>query len=224
MSSLRQTSDGGVSPDQLPEIGTESVWIEVDNPDGEPIESVIDDEYPFEQREYRGTVYYREVIPSVNIETDPDTYNFRYRSGSGLFIIEGDIPGIKARKIFAELNDSLSELSANKLLSISSTRLGEWSFLFRGSDIPQYVAEDIYGNEVPDEELAELSDEEIAHNYILNRGRAVFYCEGERVNVSYERGILNFTDNVSPEAREWVIQQFEKHVVHGDVLDELNRE
>jgi hypothetical protein len=222
MSTLRQTSDGSVPPSQLPEVGTESVWLEIDNPEGTPVEPLIDD-YPYEQREYTGTIFYREIKPSIDIRPDPEEFEFRYRAGSGLFIIEGEIKGVKSRKIFTELNQSVSDLGVGELSPISSKRLGEWSFIFSGTSTPQRVVEDIYGNEVDPDELEDLSRKEIANNFNLNRGRVVFYYEpnDEHINVSYEDGVLNFTQQVSIEGREFVLEKFEKHVVNGDIIEEL---
>ena len=49
----------------------------------------------------------------------------------------------------------------------------------------------------------------------------VFYHEGERINVSYDSGILNFKDSVSSEEKEYVLQLFEKYVVAGAVLEQF---
>lgn len=221
MSSLRQASNGGVLPERLSTLSTDSVWLELSDPEGEPVEKKIEGDYPFDQRKYSGTVFYQENF-DVSVDLSPESYPFRYRSGSGLFIIEGDIPAVKIREIFAELNSRLVELSDDQLISVGSTRLGEWSFVFASRDWPQIVPTDVYGEEVSIEELEDLSKREIAHNYSLDRARVVFYYDGERINVSYEDGILNFLDDTSSEGREYVIQQFEKYVVAGQILEEIS--
>lgn len=224
MSTLRQTSDGSVSPTQLPEVGTDSVWLEIDNPEGTPVEPIIED-YPYEQREYTGTVYYREVIPSMDIQTEPEEFDFRYRDGSGLFIIEGEIKGVKSRKIFTELNESIKNITGQRLKFINTSRKGEWSFVYSGSDRPHLVANDIKGEEVPDDIYEELSPAEMANKFNLESANVVFYCgeNDEHVNVSYQNGLLNFTEDVSPEGREEVIQLYEKYAVYGDILDDIKQ-
>jgi len=221
MDSIRQADQGRIRPDDRDLLESESISIEFDDPEGICINSKLEQTYPFnEQLEFSGTIEYQKQTSISVLQPDPEEYEFTYRTGSRLFILEGEMPDTKARSIIKELDDRLESSSNDKLRFVDSNREGLWSFILTATDRTQIVAKDGL-DEVGLDELEDKSLEEIARRYLVDRARLVFYYQDERINVSYEDGRLNFRDSVSSDGKEYVIQLFEKYVVNGDRVEEL---
>lgn len=220
MDSIRRANRGNIGRQDISEISSESVRVEID-PEDATIEPIVED-YPYShQTEYTGTVYYQESSPIPSLSPDEEAISFRYREESGLFILQGEIDETKSRAILQKLNTRLEDEADDVLMSVSYGRVNLWSFIFSARTQTQIVARDERGSELSDDEIADLSQRELAKDYSLDHARAVFYHEGERINVSYNSGILNFTDSVSSEGKEYVLQLFEKYVVGGAVLEQF---
>ncbi|WP_152420573.1 hypothetical protein [Halorubrum tebenquichense] len=218
MSSLRQLADDDIKADSLLEASGEIVSIEVDDLEGITVESVIS-EYPYDQKKYEGVVTYEEPVPGNRFTIDPEIYDFEYRDGSGLLIIDSDISGMTSRTVFREINKELS-VDVGRFNRPQTHRLGTWSFVFASRSQPKIIARDFEEQKVNWDEIRNLTQREIAYEYTLDRADLVFYYEDTRIEVGYENGRLNFTKS-TPEGREYVIQLFEKYAVAGDVIESL---
>lgn len=220
MDSIRRANRGNIGRQDISEISSDSVRVEID-PDEGTIEPIIED-YPYRnQTEYQGTVYYQESSPISALSPDEEELSFQYREESGLFILQGEIDETKSRAILQSINKRLEDEADDVLMSVSYGRINLWSFIFSAQTQPQIVVRDERGNEISEEEIANLSQSELVQEYSLDRARAVFYHDGERINVSYDSGILNFTESVSGEGKEYVLQIFEKYVVAGYFLGQF---
>lgn len=220
MDSIRRANRGNIGRQDISAISSDSVRVEID-PEERTIEPIIEG-YPYRnQNEYQGTVYYQENSPISALSPDEEELSFRYREESGLFILQGEIDETKSRAILQSINKRLEDEADDVLMSVSYGRINLWSFIFSAQTQPQIIVRDESGNEVSEEEIADLTRSELVEDYSLDRARAVFYHEGERINVSYESGILNFTDSVSEEGKEYVLQTFEKYVVAGGILEQF---
>lgn len=220
MDSIQRANQGNIRPQDISGISTESVRVELD-PDGECVDAVIDN-YPYtNQTEYSGSIYYQESSPIPELAPDEEEIEFRYRQESGLLILHGQIDETKSRAIVHHLNQTLAESTNDVFMSVSFGRLNLWSFIFHAENQPQLVVRDGFDNECSNEEISDLSRNELVKEFSLDRATAVFYNNGERINVSYDSGILNFTESVSENGKEYVLQLFERYVVHGDLLEEF---
>lgn len=220
MDSIRRANRGNIGQQDISEISSESVRVEID-PEHEVVEPIVEDyPYPY-QTKHKGTVYYQESSPIPSLSPDEEPVSFRYREESGLFILQGEIDETKSRAILQRINTRLEDETDDVLMSVSHGRVNLWSFIFSARTQTQLVVRDGGGNELSDDEIAHLSQRELAQDYSLDQARAVFYHQGERINVSYDSGILNFIDSVSSDGKEYVLQLFEKYVVAGGVLDQF---
>ena len=219
MDSIRRANRGNIGRQDISEISSKSVRVEIDSEEA-TIEPIVED-YPYSQTQFTGTIYYQESSPIPSLSPDEEAISFRYREESGLFILEGEIDETKSRAILQKLNTRLGDEADDVLMSVSYGRVNLWSFIFSARTQTQIVARDARGSELSDDEIADLSQRELAKDYSLDQARAVFYHEGERINVSYDSGILNFTDSVSSEGKEYVLQLFEMYVVGGAVLEQF---
>lgn len=218
MSSLRQLTNDGSIPHSLLEASGEIVQIDFDPSDGVPVESRIDD-YPFDQEKYSGSVTYKEPVPEDLFSIEPEEYDFEYRDGSGLLIIDSDISGTTSRTIFKEINEQIGS-DTGRFHRPETYRVGLWSFVFSSIGSPKFTAKNIYEEEVDWKQLQDLSQEEVSQDYTLDWADLVFKHNDERISVSYENGRLNFQDG-SPKGKEYVIQLFEKFAIAGNALDKL---
>ncbi|MFA9501544.1 hypothetical protein ACERIM_02060 [Natrinema sp. H-ect1] len=220
MDSIRRANRGNIGRQDISEISSESVRVEID-PEGETADPIVED-YPYSyQTEYTGTVYYQESSPIPSLSPNEEAISFRYREESGLFILQGKIDETKSRAILQSLNKRLEDEADDVLMSVSYGRVNLWSFICSARTQTQIVVRDESGNKLSDEDIAHLSQRELAQDYSLDQARAVFYHQGERINVSYDSGILNFVDSVSSDGKEYVLQLFEKYVVAGAVLEQF---
>ena len=214
MSSLRQLAHDDLKADSLLEASGEIVSIEFEDLNGQNVEPLIPN-YPYEQKNYKGTVTYEEPVPGNVFTVEPEKYDFEYRDGSGLLIIDSDISGITSRTIFREINKELS-VDVGRFNRPQTHRLGTWSFAFSSKDQPKIIARNFDEEKVEWDKIRDLSQREIAYEYILDRADLVFYYENNRIEVGYENGRLNFTKS-TPIGREYVIQLFEKHAISGEI-------
>lgn len=220
MDSIRRANRGNIGRQDISEISSESVRVEID-PDGETVDPVVED-YPYPYlTKYTGVVYYQESSPVPSLSPEEEDINFQYREESGLFILKGDIDETQSKAILQKLNTRLEDEADDVLMSVSHDRASLWSFIFSASSQTQIVARDKNGDELSYEEISDLTRQELVEDYSLDRARAVFYHQGERINVSYDTGILNFVDSASNDAKEYVLQLFEKYVVAGTVLEQF---
>lgn len=180
------------------------------------------DSYPYSngQNILRGKLRYEEPQIISGIDPNSEIYDISYRFESDLFIIQ-DIDS------FSRLNQVLSEagrlFEVTTLKPITYSRLSLWSFVFAGKEQPSIQVYDFENNDlVKFEKIENLSQEELAQDYSLHSANIIFESEsGKKVDVLFKNGGLSFLEDSDEDAREYVIQNYEKYVINDQILERL---
>lgn len=167
------------------------------------------DRYPFSgQTIYRGTIQYREEAElggGREIEIQ-----FEFRDQSSLFILESDVDIPSVESIISRLNAlSPNEFIIYRSLTVHRERL--WTFLQEADQLIEVTLIDEHGEKVDSGEL-DLNHPENIQQHPIESATIAFDYGGEQIVTRYTDGTLSIhSDN--PEAREYIIQLFERDVL-----------
>jgi hypothetical protein len=197
-------------------LESDSISIKLEK-EGELIKPKIDFEYPWrESKRYSGELKYDPDPLISGQSTNKKTFDITYRTGSELLLIHNLGSAREVRDVVSETVRSVDNIS---LLKIPYKRKSVWSFVFSGEYQPEIIIRDYENDElIPFEDMADLSQEEIAENHRLQEATIVFNYNGDSVHVVYRDDELSFID-ASPEQREYVLQLYEKYIIAGEVAE-----
>lgn len=175
------------------------------------------DEYPYEgQTIYRGAIQYREEAElggGRQIEL-----KFEFRDQSSLFILESDVDIPSIDSVISKLNTlSPSEFIIYRSLTVHRERL--WTFL---QEADQLVEVTLFNENGKQFELgdAELEVAETIREYPIESATMAFEYAGEHIVTRYTDGKLSIRSE-NPDAREYIIQLFERDVLKTEGESEL---
>ena len=215
----------------------------------EPLANIVD--YPYSnQLKISGTFIYSEVSREGGHTSYEGEYE--YRSGSGLFLINGNSDRIRQKKVFKEINNHLSgEAKLHRALSLDRSAL--WEFLTDAhrvksleikTDRGTYDAVnlmELLRHSNPIEKLQNWESDRPANvsvlKYVLmdienpqkidtlfdldldllkttiKKAEATYFDGSDFADLKFEGGILSVEGDTT-EAREYVLQKFERDVIY----------
>lgn len=170
------------------------------------------DRYPFDgQTIYRGTIQYREEAElggGREIELQ-----FEFRDQSSLFILESDVDIPSIESIISRLNAlSPNEFIIYRSLTVHRERL--WTFLQEADQLIEATLINKHGEKMDFGEL-DLKHPENIQQHPIESATIAFEYADEQIVTRYTDGTLSIhSDN--PEAREYIIQLFERDVLEAE--------
>lgn len=180
-------------------------------------------EYPYGgQEEITGEISYTEVHPISSHDAQEVTFQFKYRTESGLFLLYRDGPSDESEvyEVLRRLNNNLSD---NRFSSTQFSREALWSFVLIARDTPHLVVKDLYG-ENHDFSETDPPIEELVKNYFLERATLRFEFNDRLVRVEYNDGSISFSNpDVSEEERDYVLQLVELYLISDEISERVRR-
>jgi hypothetical protein len=176
--------------------------------DQQAVQSLCD-QYPFDgQTIYRGTIQYQEQAElggGRDIELQ-----FEFRDQSSLFILESDVDIPSIESVIKRLNTlSPNEFIIYRSLTVHRERL--WTFL---QEADQFIDATLVSKHGETMDLGEynLESPRNIQQHPIESATIAFEYGGEQIVTRYTDGTLSIhSDN--PEAREYIIQLFERDVL-----------
>lgn len=193
--------------------------------DDSVVEEVRVEDYPYREQEIlTGTLSYEGEVLVNGLPSNTETYDVSYRTESGLIRISGIDDYSQAQSVIADTNRAVDGPPVTR---VPFSRLGLWSFVFAGDQQARIEVIDAENNQYVDlEEFEDMSRKELARQYDLYAATIHFTSLPgiSDTYVKYSNGKISFGSNTTNAGRECVLQLYEKHVVDGQILSELNRE
>lgn len=164
-----------------------------------------------------GTLTYTPDRLISGMPDDGDEFEISYRTGSNLLTIQGLGDEQRLREVISETSRSIDSISLRR---IPYDRKSLSSFIFAGEYQPSITVRDYRDGELVEyEEMEGMSQEELVQEFRITDASVVFEHNNEEIHVIYRDDELSFVDGISEEGREYVIQLFEKYVIHGAVSE-----
>ena len=219
MEAIRTKKSGQLPINPIGTINGDRIQLEFDSSETYPC---LVEGNPFADQEvFTGSLTYSEPSVIGGIEPKTETYKIQYRTGSGLFII-GDFGDYS--RLDTVLSDTIEQIPGFRLGRVRSSRLGIWSFVFSSDFVPGIKVIDYESNELLDNsdiQISKASIKQISSEYSLYSAEVVFRYEDKEVNVSISDGTISFSQPPSDEAREYVLQRVETHIMGNVIIEEL---
>lgn len=210
VSNLRQSTRRNNNGDYLlSSLNTNKITIDTVQ---ERTAEVLCDSYPYEGQ----SIYYGDLIYHEESEIGRSrdiSCKFEYRSESGLFILQSEVD-LHLEEIIKEINTK-SNTDFKIYHTLSPGRESLWEFIRNATRI---IEVNFLRQENEELDIAEIPDESldtVANEYPIESASAVYEHSSQQILVRYSNGSIKI-DTEDIEAYEYIIQLFEKDVVHRE--------
>ena len=168
------------------------------------------DNYPYEnQKIISGTISYLTETWDETIQYKEGEYE--YRSASGLFLLSSPSSGWPpSEEIFSSINELLDENAQIEPVR-PLDRKSLWDFFTTADQIQEIIFIDSEGDSKEYTEVEEHGQAPV-YSAVLVRADVSFDYKSSTITVHYNRGDVQIP-RVSEDAREYVLQLFERDVV-----------